>query len=131
MKIYISHSKELNFKEELYQPIRESQLNSEHEIILPHELYEEATNFVTRDIIKTCDVMIAEVSFAATGMGIELGFASAFERPIICIYKKGTQMSGSLKVITDNFIEYTNKEDLIQKLSEALKNEKYLTPKIF
>ncbi|MFC1645178.1 nucleoside 2-deoxyribosyltransferase [Patescibacteria group bacterium] len=131
MKIYISHSKKLNFKEELYQPLRESQLNSEHEFVLPHELYEEATDFVTKDIIKECDVVVAEVSFAATGMGIELGFASAFERPIICIYKKGVHTSGSLKVITDNFIEYTDKEDLIQKLTEVLKDEKYLTPKIF
>ena len=67
MKIYISHSKALNFKQDLYQPIRESYLNSEHEIILPHEVYEEAKDFITKEIIKTSDVVIAEVSFPATG----------------------------------------------------------------
>lgn len=120
MKIYIGHSKELNFKDDLYSPIRESQLNSEHEIILPHEIHQEASDFVTKDIIKTCDVMVAEASFPATGLGIELGWANAFERPIICIYRRGSKIAGSLKVICENFIEYTDKEDLIEKLSSAL-----------
>ena len=120
MKIYIGHSKELNFKDDLYLPIRESQLNSENEIILPHEIYQEASDFVTKDIIKTCDVMVAEVSFPATGLGIELGWANAFERPIICIYRKGSKISGSLKVVCENFIEYIDKEDLIEKLGSAL-----------
>jgi len=120
MKIYIGHSKELNFKDDLYLPIRESQLYDEHEIILPHEIYQEASDFVTKDIIKTCDVMIAEVSFPATGLGIELGWANAFERPIICIYREGSKISGSLKVVCENFIEYTDKKDLIEKLGSAL-----------
>lgn len=120
MKIYIGHSKELNFKDDLYLPIRESQLNSEHEIILPHEIYQEASDFITKNIIKTCDVMIAEVSFPATGLGIELGWANAFECPIICIHRKGSKISGSLKVVCENFIEYTDKEDLIEKLTLAI-----------
>jgi hypothetical protein len=120
MKIYIGHSREFNFKDDLYLPLRESRLNSEHEIILPHEIYQEAGDFVTKDIIKTCDVMVAEVSFPATGLGIELGWANAFERPIICIYRKGSKISGSLKIVCKDFIEYTDKEDLIEKLENAL-----------
>lgn len=120
MKIYFGHSKELNFKDDLYLPIRKSQLNSEHEMILPHEIYQDASDFVTKDIIKTCDVMIAEVSFPATGLGIELGWANAFECPIICIYRKGSKISGSLKVVCENFIEYTDKEDMLKKLVSTL-----------
>lgn len=120
MKIYIGHSKKFNFKEELYLPIRESKLSSEHEIILPHEIDQETSVFITKDIIKTCDLMIAEVTFPATGLGIELGWANAFERPIICIYRKGSQISGSLKVVSKNFIEYTDKKDLIAKLDSTL-----------
>lgn len=120
MKIYIGHSKELNFREELYLPIRESRLNSEHEIILPHEIYQEANDFVTKDIIKTCDVMIAEVSFPATGLGIELGWADSFECPIICIYRKDSKISGSLRVVCENFVEYTDREDMIEKISNEL-----------
>ncbi len=110
----------MNFKDDLYLPIRKSQLNSEYEIILPHEIYQEANDFVTKDIIKTCDLMVAEVSFPATGLGIELGWANAFECPIICIHRKGSKISDSLKVVCENFIEYTDKDDLIEKLGGAL-----------
>ena len=120
MKIYIGHSKTLDFKNDLYEPIRLSALNKKHEIILPHELHENASDFITKDIIKTCDLIVAEVSFPATGLGIELGWANAFQRPIICIYRKGAKTAGSLKVITDNFIEYTDKNDMIQKLTNAI-----------
>lgn len=41
---------------------------------------------MTKDIIKTCDLMIAEVSLPATGLGIELGWAKAFKVPILCMY---------------------------------------------
>lgn len=122
MKIYIGHSREFNYKEELYKPIRNSRLNDEHEIIFPHEVHEEAKDFVTRDIIKTCDVMVAEVSFPATGLGIELGWANSSKCPIICIYKKGSKISGSLKVICDKFIEYTDKKDLVDKLDKSLES---------
>lgn len=120
MKIYIGHSKKLDFMKELYQPLRESRLNSEHELILPHEIHQEASDFVTRDIIKTCDLMIAEVSLPAIGLGIELGWANAYGCPIICIYRKGVQTAGSLKVVCENFIEYETSDELIDKLEAVL-----------
>lgn len=125
MKIYIGHSKKFNFQEELYLPIRESKLNSKYEIVFPHEIYQEASDFITKDIIKTCDVMIAEVSFPATGLGIELGWANTFELPIICVYLKGSDISGSLKTVCNNFIEYTGKADLIKKIGKALEDKVY------
>ena len=73
MKIYIGHSSEFNYQDEIYDPIRGSIFNSLHEIILPHEIYKEAKDFITKDIIKSCDLMIAEVSLPSTGLGIELG----------------------------------------------------------
>lgn len=120
MKIYIGHSRSLDFKNELYKPLRSSILNSTHKIILPHELYKNATDFVTRDIIKTCDLMIAEVSYPATGLGIELGWADAFKCPIICIYRSGNKTSGSLKVVTDKFIEYTDKNEMLEKITNVI-----------
>ena len=117
MKIYFGHSKKLNFKEELYCTIRESKLNSEHEIIFPHE---SENAFSTKDIIKTCDIMIAEVSFPSTGLGIELGWADSFGRSIICVYQKGAKMSGSLKLVCNNIIEYKDDKDLIDELDQIL-----------
>ena len=124
MKIYVSHSKELDYLDGLYRPLRESQLNTEHEIILPHEVHKEAIKVVSRDILRTCDLCIAEVSYPATGLGIELGWADAFGCPIVCIYKSGSKVSGSLKVITEDFIEYAGREDMIEKIGIYLSTEK-------
>lgn len=119
MKIYIGHSTSFNFKEELYQPIRASQLNSGHEIIFPHE---NGDDFTTKDIIKICAVMVAEVSYPSTGLGIELGYADCFSVPIICLYKKGATTSSSLKTITSRFLEYSNKDEMIALLDKELEN---------
>ena len=117
MKIYIGHSKNFDFKKELYQPLKQSGLASKHELVFPHET-DQVIN--SKDIIKNCDLMIAEVSFPATGLGIELGWANCFERQIICIYKTGSKISSSLKVVTNTFIEYSDNEELVNKLSEVL-----------
>jgi len=70
MKIYFGHSKNFDFKKELYELIRKSELNKQHKIIFPHET-EEFVN--SKNIIKDCDLMIAEVTYPATSLGIELG----------------------------------------------------------
>jgi hypothetical protein len=117
MKIYVSHSKEIDYVNELYKPIRDSDLNSRHEFFLPHES-ERPTN--TKEIIKNSSLILAETSFPATGQGIELGWAEMFRVPILCVYKEGSEISGSLKYITKNFISYTDEKDLIIKLQNYL-----------
>lgn len=117
MKIYFGHSKSFNFKKELYDPVRNSKLNKQHEIIFPHET-EEFIN--SKDIIKNCDLMIAEVTYPATGLGIELGWSEILKTPVLCVYKKGSKISGSLKGVTGDFIEYSNYSDLIKKLENYL-----------
>lgn len=118
--IYVGHAKKLSFVDELYEPLRSSSLNDRYNIILPHEKYEHAQDFVTKDIIASADLVIAEVSHPATGLGIELGIASIYQRPILCIYKKGAQISGSLSVICNDFLEYENREDMIVLLEERV-----------
>lgn len=121
MKIYVGHSKQSDYVKELYQPLRESTLNTMHEIILPHEEHENAVDFLTKELMKTCDLMIAEVSYPATGLGIEIGRADCFNIPILCIYKKGAKISGSLQLVSNHFVEYTDVEDMIENLQNALK----------
>lgn len=117
MKIYFGHSKDFSFKEELYKPIRESVLDGEHKIIFPHETDE---FFNSKDRIKNCDLMIAEVSYPATGLGIELGWSEMLKTPVLCVYKKGYKISGSLKVVTKDFIEYENAKDLVEKITKFI-----------
>ena len=118
MKIYVTHATSFNFKEELYKPLRESKLNDFYNIILPHENSDEQYN--SKEELKTCQITIAEVSNPSFGVGIELGWANLYFNRIICIYKKGSKISGSLRVVSDTFIEYEDEKDLIEKLSNIL-----------
>jgi len=119
MKIYVAHSRSFDFKKELYKPIRQSSLNDEHTFVLPHETSDEPFN--SKDYLKNeADLLIAEVSEPATGLGIELGWADTFAVPIICIYKKGSKVSGSLKVVSKYFVEYSDSKELISGIERII-----------
>lgn len=115
-KIYVSHAASFNFKDDLYNPIRTSDLNEQFDIILPHESSEKPFN--SKEGLKDCSFVIAEVSYPSTGQGIELGWADLYNIPIVCIYKKDAKVSRSLCVISDTFIEYSPSVNLIDKLKE-------------
>lgn len=118
MKIFVAHSSNFDFKNELYLPLRNSPLNNIHEFKLPQEnVYEE----ITKEIIKESDLVLAEVSYPSTGQGIELGWANVFNVQIVCIYKEGSRISSSLNKLTDRFIVYKDSEDMISKLTEEFK----------
>ena len=72
------------------------------------------------ETFKDMDLLIVEVSFPSTGQGIEIGWASTLKVPILCIYKNGNKISGSLKYITDDFITYIDSNDLVAKISGFL-----------
>lgn len=112
MKVYISHSSEYDYINKIYNPIKNSNLNEKNNFVLPHE--SKITN--TKDAIANSDLLIAEVSASSTGQGIELGWANYANTPILCIYEKGSKISSSLKFITNEFIEYENCEDMIEKI---------------
>jgi len=118
MKIYFGHSKSFDYKKELYEPIRNSSLNQGHEIIFPHEDDNVFIHF--KEIIKNCDLMVAEVSYPATGLGIELGWVECFGKKVICVYRQGVKVSGSLKVVTDKVLAYKDCDGLIKALSKEL-----------
>ncbi len=114
MKIYVCHSSRFDYKKELYEPIRHSKLNNKHEFILPHEVSDQIFN--SKEVIPQCDLVISEISYPSTGMGIELGWVNKENIKIVFIYKKGFKVSKSLTIISSDFIEYTDSYDLIDKL---------------
>jgi len=118
MKIYVCHSSGFDYKNELYQPIRSSQLNKVHDFVLPHE--ESEKPFQSKQVISACDLLIAEVSYASTGMGIELGWADKEEKYIACFYRKECKFSDSLKAVSSDFIEYINPADFLGKLEKFI-----------
>lgn len=118
MKIYVSHAKSFDFVKELYQPLKDAKLPIE--FIFPHE--EGSDPYDSKLLLERhgCDLILAEVSYPATGQGIELGWADAYKMSVICFYKSGTKPAGSLKVITDKIIEYSDENDLVNKLTLEL-----------
>ena len=118
MKIVVTHSSAFDFKKKLYEPLRNSALNSAHEIFLPHE--DDNSENGSKEKIQNADVVLAEVSLPSTGQGIELGWANTFGKPIVCLHEKGSTPSSALRFVTNTFIEYESESDMLQKLESAL-----------
>ena len=65
------------------QVIKNNKIFNQHEFILPHD----GNNFkYDRDFIKSIDLVIAEVSFPSTRLGVELGFLYDDNKSIYYIY---------------------------------------------
>ena len=118
MKIFVAHSSAFDFRAKLYEPIRASDLNAQHTFYLPQETGDEE---VTRELIKSCDLVLAEVSLPSTGMGIELGWADSFGIPILCMHEVGTTYSGSLEYVTKNIVTYASADELIAHIRRFVK----------
>ena len=121
MRVYIGHSKKIDYIKELYEPLRKDIFFNNHELILPHEKDEISSN--SREFYKTIDVFIAECSDTATGLGIELGWAFDDNKNIYCIYKKGKEISGSLKSVTNNFYEYNDLNEMLSIVKSIIDKE--------
>lgn len=112
MKIYVAHSKKMNYIDDLYKPLRSDPFFNNHELILPHEADVNSAN--SREFYKTIDIFIADCSEPATGLGIELGWVYDDNKKIYCIHKSGSKISNSIKVLTDSFYEYSNPTEIVE-----------------
>ena len=70
--------------------------------------------------IDNCDLLIAEVSDKAIGIGIEVGYAKAKNKPVIYIRKKEAEHSTTVSGISDFQIFYSDINDLQNQLARAL-----------
>lgn len=111
MDVYIAHSSNYDFINELYNPVKEIKFRP-HDInfIFPHltDQFKNSKQLISKQI----DLLIAEVSYPSTGLGIELGWANIANVPIYCIHKTDMKYSSSLNTITDKFYNYSNTEEL-------------------
>lgn len=123
MKIYISHSSQYDYRNKIYNPLKESDLAKFNKFFLPHDDENKIVN--TKDIISNCDLFIAEISLSTMGQGIEIGWADYANIPILCICEKGTKISSSIKFITDKIIEYENTEDMVIKIADSIRENNF------
>ena len=122
MKIYIAHSKGYDYKNELYKLIRNSHKLQQENIILPHEFSDTSAN--TREFYNDIDLFIAECSYPATGLGIELGWVYDSKIPIYCLHKNNMKIAGSIHSITNNIFAYSNPDEMLEIIEKIIKLEK-------
>ena len=118
MRVYFAHSKEFDFINEYYKPIKDSENLKNLALLFPHKISDESRN--GRDFYKSIDLIIAEVSYPAIGLGIELAWAYGDKIPIYCFYKPGHKPSASLNSVTDEIAEYSSTEDLVSKINDVI-----------
>lgn len=70
--------------------------------------------------INSADLLIAEVSEKAIGVGIEIGYAVAKQKPVIYLRNYRAEHSTTAAGAASNAINYTDTEDLTQKLKAVL-----------
>lgn len=58
--------------------------------------------------IEAADLLIAEVSEKAMGVGIEIGYAAALQKPVICLRKAGAEHSTTASGSATHSLIYTN-----------------------
>lgn len=89
-----------------------------------------AEKIFNKDIetVENSDLIIAEVTYAALGTGIEIGWALTKNKKIICLVKNGTNLSsmirGASKKGMIKLIEYDNEEEALNRLGEMLREMK-------
>jgi 2'-deoxynucleoside 5'-phosphate N-hydrolase len=71
--------------------------------------------------IDRCDLLIAETSDKAIGVGIEAGYAKAKNKPVVYIRNNNAEHSTTVSGISDFQIIYNDAADLQKQLSEILK----------
>ena len=118
-KIYVIHSTAFDYVKNLYTPLKNI---SEFEFIFPHEEGNDSKN--STELIRSCDIVLAEVSYPSTGSGIEIGRAECLNIPIVAIYKNGSNASSAIKFVTNNFLEYDDLGKDLDKIKSIISNIK-------
>lgn len=106
MEIYIGHSSSFDFETELYEPLQNTDFGTDVALTLPHS---DDGPFESEPYLKQeCDLFIAEVSYPSTGLGIELGWADAYDVDVVCIHRNNQDISGSIPFVFDDIREYSS-----------------------
>lgn len=120
MILYVSHPKTVDYKDELYAPLRQSRLDNIYDIILPNEF--SAADYNIRELFEARQVtaILAEVSEPSTMQGVELGWASLYNIPIILLHKNTVEIPESLAAISSSVIAYEYLDDVIDDIYQFI-----------
>jgi len=75
--------------------------------------------------INNSDFLIAELTTKSIGVGIEIGYAFAKEKPVVYLRKNDSEYSTTASGCSFSVIEYENELDLVETM-ERLLNTKFI-----
>ncbi len=70
--------------------------------------------------ISDSEILIAELSYKAVGVGLEVGYARALNKKIFYVYKDTSEYSKTVGGVSDEIIVYSNINQLERKLKKQL-----------
>jgi hypothetical protein len=118
-QVYVAHAKDFDYRNELYLPLRESELNERYKIVLPHE-HSDAL-FSSKEFFRDwCNIFVVEATIPKLGVGIEIGWADSYGLPIIGMHRRGSKFSGSLRPMCKSVFDYESSAEMIDKLKKDL-----------
>lgn len=118
--IYLAHSSKFDFKNDLYEPIKRSNLADIYDFIYLMETPGNLPN--TKEMIRSFNAVIGEISYPSTGAGIEIGWADALGIPLVLIHNQSYNPPEYYKTISSYVSEYDNAENIPEIIAPALKH---------
>lgn len=119
MRIYLSHSRNFDYQNELYKPLLDSAIAQSHQLVLPF-MNGGGQSGDTKTVLQAVNMVVAEITHSNTGQGIELGWADMLGKPIVCFYRAGYTPSSSISMITHHLYPYKDPFDLVRQLESML-----------
>ena len=78
------------------------------------------------DWLKSCDVMVADVTVPSLGVGYEIAYAESINIPILCLFNKSHKKPLSAMIIGNQKLEcsyYTNLNEAISAIDQFISKE--------
>ena len=71
-------------------------------------------------VIETCDIVVIDLTEKGVGLGIEAGYAFAKGLPVLSIAREGSDISTTLRGVSEEVCLYRNGADLVSFFRELL-----------
>lgn len=99
--------------------LAESSAGAKEAEISPQAVYARDTAW-----IRTCDVLIAEVSVPSHGVGYEIGYALGLGKPVLALHQDGRKVSKMISGNPDSkltIVSYPTPNEAVEKIRQYLK----------
>ena len=116
-QIYVGHSRDpkYQYRLTLYAPLKA--LLQVHQVYFPHE-QDGPPSINSEELLPKCQLMIAEVSYPSTGLGLELAWARTAKILVLCIHLTDCPPSSSVTSLFPHLLAYADEADLCEKIAQ-------------